>query len=360
MNYFNFTQKSKSLSDIIGSYPKRKVFFNHQESILYSRGKISRCFFTEDSKLYITPTEQKLISQGKKLNRHIHRWDSLSARIVREYQILRKERKGIENKESWLVKKFNYHRDRLLKNLTQKSKELVDQWSLAELWNLSLVGAVLLGMISMSFIYRYLGTQASAENVVKKVGSGNEMVLGETTAVQQSNIILNDPTAASQENTEEAFSYIEEIISQIERQKKEEYEKEIRAMVKGYPIEDMIPYIIEKDRIVGAFLIGIAKKESNWGKRVPVLNGRDCYNYWGYKGKRKLMGTGGHTCFNSRQDAVNTVAKRLEFLINNYQLNTPEKMVIWKCGSDCEATGGWAAARKWISDVNMYFEKLND
>jgi hypothetical protein len=34
-------------------------------------------------------------------------------------------------------------------------------------------------------------------------------------------------------------------------------------------------------------------------------------------------------------------------------------MVVWKCGSDCEATGGEAAARKWISDVSLYFNKLN-
>lgn len=72
------------------------------------------------------------------------------------------------------------------------------------------------------------------------------------------------------------------------------------------------------------------------------------------------MGTGGHTCFNSRKDAVDTVAKRIDFLVNNKKLNTPAKMVIWKCGSNCKATGGEAAARKWISDVSLYFDKLSD
>jgi len=53
------------------------------------------------------------------------------------------------------------------------------------------------------------------------------------------------------------------------------------------------------------------------------------------------------------------VAKRLDWLVNNKKLNTPSKMVVWKCGSSCAATGGQAAAIKWISDVNLYFEKLN-
>jgi hypothetical protein len=105
--------------------------------------------------------------------------------------------------------------------------------------------------------------------------------------------------------------------------------------------------------------VAIAKKESNWGKRVPVLNGQDCYNYWGYRGVRDRMGTGGHTCFDSTKDAVDTVAKRIGFLVSNKKLNTPDKMVIWKCGSNCAVTGGQAAANKWISDVSLYFDKLN-
>jgi uncharacterized FlgJ-related protein len=146
---------------------------------------------------------------------------------------------------------------------------------------------------------------------------------------------------------------------EIENADEKTLEKEIREMVKGFPIENMVPYIAEKDRTVAAFIVGIAKKESAWGKRRPVLNGQDCYNYWGYRGKRMLMGSGGHTCFNSPKDAVDTVAKRIETLVKKYDRNTPAKMVVWKCGSDCEATGGEAAARKWISDVSLYFNKLN-
>jgi len=134
-------------------------------------------------------------------------------------------------------------------------------------------------------------------------------------------------------------------------------ENNIQEMVKGYPIEQMVPYIIEKDTMTAAFLVSIAKKESNWGKRVPVLNGEDCFNYWGYRGIRDRMGTGGHTCFDSPEDAVDTVGKRITTLIKKYELTTPEDMIIWKCGSSCAGHSSYGV-KKWITDVGYYFEKV--
>lgn len=134
-------------------------------------------------------------------------------------------------------------------------------------------------------------------------------------------------------------------------------EQNIKEMVKGYPIEQMVPYILEKDNMTAAFLVSIAKKESNWGKRVPVLNGEDCFNYWGYRGIRDRMGTGGHTCFDSPEDAVDTVGKRIETLIRKYELTTPADMIIWKCGSSCAGHSD-TGVRKWISDVELYFSKI--
>ncbi|MCX6763560.1 MAG: hypothetical protein NTZ97_02400 [Candidatus Moranbacteria bacterium] len=129
-------------------------------------------------------------------------------------------------------------------------------------------------------------------------------------------------------------------------------------MVKGSPIEQMVPEIAKQDRIIAALLVAIARKESSWGVHVPVLDGQDCYNYWGYRGIRDRMGTGGHTCFDSPKDAVDTVAKRIEFLVSNKKLDTPAKMVIWKCGDKCSSDNKFAV-QKWISDVDYYFQKLN-
>lgn len=133
-------------------------------------------------------------------------------------------------------------------------------------------------------------------------------------------------------------------------------ENHVRTVVSGYPIEVMAPYIALHNKTSAAFLVGIAKKESNWGKRVPVLEDQDCFNYWGYRGIRRMMGTGGHTCFNSRQDAVETVAKRLNTLIHSEELNTPEKMIVWKCGFSCSGHSR-ESVKKWIADVDMYFSQ---
>lgn len=136
-----------------------------------------------------------------------------------------------------------------------------------------------------------------------------------------------------------------------------EYQAEVRKMVKGYPIEEMLPEIFAKDRVTAAFLIGIAKKESNWGKRHPVLDGQDCFNYWGYRGQRRLMGSGGHTCFNSRKDAVDTVATRIDKLVNSERLNTPAKLIVWKCGFSCEGHSR-ESVQKWIADVDAYYSEM--
>jgi len=137
-------------------------------------------------------------------------------------------------------------------------------------------------------------------------------------------------------------------------------EREIRKAVKGYPIEKMTPYIANKDPKTAAFLVAIAKKESNWGKNKPVLNGEDCYNYWGFRLKTAEMGSGGHTCFDSPKEAVDIVATRIDEMVKEQKLDSPRKMVVWKCGSDCEAAGGQEAANKWISDVGFYYNKFSD
>ena len=199
----------------------------------------------------------------------------------------------------------------------------------------SLTGGVVFGILSMALMSQYFGVGVFANE---------KEPLAE--AVEKSNTI----SAEYDPSQDVFFEYFSEAQGA-------EYEENIRKMVAGYPIEEMLPYILEKDKITAAFLIGIAKKESNWGKRVPVLDGQDCYNYWGYRGVRRMMGTGGHTCFNSRQDAVDTVAKRLDKLIKSEQLNTPEKLVVWKCGFSCEGHSR-ESVKKWISDVDMYYSQF--
>lgn len=205
----------------------------------------------------------------------------------------------------------------------------------------SLIGGVSFGMVAMSLVHDLSGKQASATPTVTVEPVVNQDVLSRE---------INPELQKYDPNNDIFLQFFSEA-------EKEEYGERIRDLVRGYPIEDMLPYILEQDRIVAAFLVGIAKKESNWGKRIPVLEGQDCFNYWGYRGIRRLMGSGGHTCFNSKKDAVDTVALRIEKLVHSHELDTPAKMIIWKCGYSCDGHSR-ESVRKWIADVDMYFREL--
>ncbi|MEF3692104.1 MAG: hypothetical protein V3574_03575 [Candidatus Moraniibacteriota bacterium] len=135
-----------------------------------------------------------------------------------------------------------------------------------------------------------------------------------------------------------------------------ELENKIRKQTQGYPIESMTRIIAKQDEQVAAFLVAIAKKESNWGKRTPKLNGEECNNLWGFRQKRERMGSGGHTCFDNQREAVESVATRIEELIKS-GVDTPEEMVVWKCGYSCDAHSNESVA-KWIADVNYYYSKF--
>lgn len=219
---------------------------------------------------------------------------------------------------------------------------------------LSLVGAIFLGVASTVLSYRYLGERALAREESRNAA---KVTLDRPATMPESPAVLG-----ASDHVDERFvnEVTDDLKSLRDVEQKEMLEAKVREMVAGYPIEDMVPYIVEKDTIVAAFLVGIAKKESAWGKRVPLLKSHDCFNYWGYRGKRRFMGTGGHTCFNSPKDAVDTVSRRLEKLIYSEKVDTPaEMMVVWKCGYDC-STHDKADTKKWIQDVDLYFHQLDE
>ncbi len=219
---------------------------------------------------------------------------------------------------------------------------------------LALLSAVVLGMAMTHVVERLVNGSASADTATQVAGASAE------NTSEKRDLSSADLLALANASGDDEKPFEIEILSQfIDEEKQDKFEAEVRRMVAGYPIESMLPFILEKDRITATFLIGIAKKESNWGRRVPVLDGQDCYNYWGFRERRRLMGTGGHTCFNGKKDAVDSVSKRIENLIYEYERNTPEKMIIWKCGYSCAGHSA-ESVRKWISDVEGYYNALND
>lgn len=131
----------------------------------------------------------------------------------------------------------------------------------------------------------------------------------------------------------------------------------VDEMVVGHPIEEMTRFIAKEDPQVAAFLVGIAKKESNWGKRSPKLNGEDCYNYWGFRQQRERMGSGGHTCFDSPKEAVEVVGERIAVLIEKEHVESSRDMLVWKCGYSC-AGHDPASVDKWVRDVDLYYQPI--
>jgi len=134
-------------------------------------------------------------------------------------------------------------------------------------------------------------------------------------------------------------------------------EAEIGTLVSGYPIENMAPFSAKYDREVAGLIVGIAKKESDWGLHVPTRDGQDCYNYWGYKGVGSRGTSIGYGCFGTPEEAVKAVGDRLTELVSQRQASSPEKLVVWKCGSSC-AGDSPENVRKWISDVRVYYDRL--
>jgi hypothetical protein len=142
---------------------------------------------------------------------------------------------------------------------------------------------------------------------------------------------------------------------QPKQQRPTKMEKNVKKMVSEFPIEKMAPYIAKQDDEVAAFLVAIAKKESNWGMFSPKKNGRDCYNYWGYRGSYNQTKSG-YSCFDSPKQAVKVVGDRIEELVAN-SVDTPQEMLLWKCGQRCNVKTSNGAA-KWVRDVGVYYKKF--
>lgn len=136
-------------------------------------------------------------------------------------------------------------------------------------------------------------------------------------------------------------------------------ERDLNGLVSGHPIEEMLPYISKTDPETAKYLVSIAKKESNWGKYSPKdASGGTCYNYWGYRGGTENVTRSGYSCFGSPEEAIAVVGGRLEYLIGDLGLDTPEKLIVWKCGWSCAGHDGYGVA-KWISDVGYYADKID-
>ncbi|HPN96891.1 MAG TPA: hypothetical protein PLK35_03945 [Candidatus Moranbacteria bacterium] len=132
-------------------------------------------------------------------------------------------------------------------------------------------------------------------------------------------------------------------------------ERKADRLTQNYPISEMVPYIARENKKTASFMLAIAKKESNWGKFSPKKDGKECYNFWGYRGTYNQTDSG-YSCFDSPEQAVNVVGERIDELIDQ-DLDTPRELIVWKCGSTCSGHSQ-AGVYKWIKDVDFYYDKI--
>lgn len=178
---------------------------------------------------------------------------------------------------------------------------------------------------------------------------------------------IRDIQEATQKTTQEALQERELLCGKkadksLTKDTESVSESEIRLNVEelssGYPLEEMAPSIARFDKSIAGLLVGIAKKESNWGKHAPSKSGEDCYNYWGYKGAGGRGTAMGYACFESKEEAVETVGNRLERLVAKRNSAEPSRLVTsWKCGNSC-AGHSKESVSKWISDVQQYYSQI--
>ncbi len=314
-----------------------------QNTQTLSQNDQKRTFFvTTDSWRYQLDSEAYMRSSRKKRVDARYSMDSVSARFVRVQT-------PMDYAERYAWHKLSQLRTRLF------GFRFMHTWHFSplRLWQFSMIGAMLFGMIAMSAIYKNLGRSVYASSL----NTQRAMNFDPVTAL----LIDGGTEAINEEDIAPVTTHdVGELPLVGARQKDPEqvaFEERARKLVAGYPIEKMLPYIFKQDREVAMYLIAIAKQESAWGKRVPVLNGEDCYNYWGYRAKRARMGSGGHTCFDSREDAVATVGKRLHSLFYEYERKTPRSMLVWKCGRSC-ASHDPAGVERWVRTVTQYRNAL--
>ena len=136
------------------------------------------------------------------------------------------------------------------------------------------------------------------------------------------------------------------------------FAQELTEMLKDHPMEVMAEHIALQDKKVAGLIVGIARQESQWGVHAPTKSGVDCYNYWGYKSSGTRGQSMGYACFGSPEEAVETIARRLDHFVYDTKRDTPAKMVTpWKCGDSCASHSPESVAR-WVGTVSTYFNKI--
>jgi len=318
---------------------------------------------------FIDGLKKEFVNPGKKLHIKKGCWSALRVKklvLMDNFQpekffeeiVQKQENKLIFNKQEASELEFEIKKPQL--KSPQLFKDFVNiknfNWENTIIRNKSFaVATSFLFLLTMSF--SFFIQKDTNEKIAYELAKAQSKTIQQTTR-NQAKVLGKITERKSRKADEELDTFVMDTLKQFEKVKQEDLEIEINKIVDGSPMKKMTPLIAQLDNRVAAFMVAIAKKESNLGRRVPVLNGEDCFNYWGYRGIRDRMGSGGHTCFDSPKDAVETVSKRISELVKA-DIDTPQEMVIWKCGSSCAGHSDYSV-EKWINDVELYYDKFEE
>jgi len=332
-------------------YALAKFVLKHKNaSVLFSKknGPV-RDFTTRDSKLYLTQQELSLMRGGYGAEAFLSRIDGVFLR--REKVIRYVYRKKQEDK---IYLELGERYSSFKNYLSDAFQGYTNGVSLTRAWNLSLVGSLIFGMFLMTMIYRYLGPGAQAKMQEAKEKAEIAQVLSE----EQTARVLGDNVAKVEAEKKAQIEAEKKRAEDVVLQNQKAFETKIRDLVGNHPIKQMAPFIAKEDPLVAAMFIAIARKESSWGEHVPVNNGKDCYNYVGFRLKTDKMGSAGHSCFATPKEGFERTAKRIKDLIYKENMTTAQKMVSpWKCGYRPDLDNP-QAVQKWVSDVDSILKQV--
>lgn len=133
--------------------------------------------------------------------------------------------------------------------------------------------------------------------------------------------------------------------------------KNIEKLVGNKPMKNMVDEIATRNSQTASYLVAIAKHESNLGKFSPKKDGKDCFNYWGFRGTYNKTKSG-YSCFDSPAQAVMVVGNRIQGLTEIEDITTAEEMLMWKCGGSCAGHNPADVAR-WKENVDFYYKKIH-
>jgi hypothetical protein len=135
----------------------RFVLKYKKSSVLFSPDGRTESFFTSDSKLYYTPEELRALRRGARIIRMARSLDGLAKRAFGQDEV------RLIAKESFISKILKEKYLDLRNRLEYLARDSVNGMSFARMYNATIVGSVVFGMLLMTMIYRNLGQGVSAK-----------------------------------------------------------------------------------------------------------------------------------------------------------------------------------------------------